>query len=307
MTSDIAVIINPAAGGGRGAVVWNTLKAKLNGRYDSVSTYFSTKEEPIRQLSARVIAKEPDLLLIIGGDGTINQVINGLIDSDKLCSPLTKLAIFNAGCGGDFLRQFSKTQGDDLLEKLASHSAQKVDVGKIEYGKHDCHYFINIASFGLSAKVAKQSSDSRFFKRLGGSINYFIHALIGLMRHRNKKVLLSLNDKYRQECNLTFAAICNGQYFGGGMHIAPQAKVDDILFDVIVFKDFNFLSVIFKLPLVYFGKHVKLKNVEQYQARSIELFPKNNDYEVMIEADGECLGNLPAKVTLLDFQLDIVF
>jgi YegS/Rv2252/BmrU family lipid kinase len=299
----IEVIINPTSGAGRGQKVWQVLKPGLQAIFDKVNYRLSTSKESLLDIATEIVMTRPDYLLAIGGDGSLSQTVNGVIKDDVLISPETQLALFNAGCGGDFMRQFQRQHVTDFLYRLKHKKVKKIDVGKISMtGKH--HYFINVASCGLSGVVARTSAKSQWLKRFG-SINYFIHAFMGLLRYASTDVTIQHDGHTPKKISMLLACICNGQYFGGKMNIAPQAKLDDGLLDVITFEDFSRIKAMFKLHKLYTGAHLKESNIHLVQAKSVKLSSRQQQ-KIFIEADGECVGCLPASFHLLTWQLPIV-
>ncbi|WP_241480475.1 diacylglycerol/lipid kinase family protein [Legionella norrlandica] len=128
--SKIAVVINPIAGGGRGKKVWRVLKPGLHAIFDHIIYRMSNRIDDLEVITVQLLAEKPDRLLIIGGDGTLNHVLNGLIDKDKLRSSQTKIAFFNAGCGGDFIRQFTKQNVTEFLDRLSHNQFINCNIGK---------------------------------------------------------------------------------------------------------------------------------------------------------------------------------
>ncbi|HEN5538078.1 TPA: diacylglycerol kinase family lipid kinase, partial [Legionella pneumophila] len=244
--SKIAVVINPIAGGGRGKKVWKVLKPGLHALFEQTVYRISNRVNDLEAITDGLLAENPDSLLIIGGDGTLNHVLNGLIERDKLKNPQTKIAFFNAGCGGDFTRQFPQQKMTEFLDRLSHNQFIKCDIGKITLANQVSRYFINIASCGLSGHVVLRVSKSKWLKKLGGTLNYLLHALTGLMTYRKTKVRVQIDDALPFDSPILLIAVCSGQYFGGGMHVAPMAKVNDGLFDVVSFNKFSKLNALLK-------------------------------------------------------------
>lgn len=251
--SKIAVVINPIAGGGRGKKIWKVLKPGLHALFEQTVYRISNRVNDLEAITDGLLAENPDSLLIIGGDGTLNHVLNGLIENDKLKNPQIKIAFFNAGCGGDFTRQFPQQKMTEFLDRLSHNQFIKCDIGKITLANQVSRYFINIASCGLSGHVVLRVSKSKWLKKLGGTLNYLLHALTGLMTYRKTKVRVQIDDALPFDSSILLMAVCSGQYFGGGMHVAPIAKVNDGLFDVVSFNEFSKLNALLKLYKIYSG------------------------------------------------------
>ncbi|HAU1191640.1 TPA: diacylglycerol kinase family lipid kinase [Legionella pneumophila] len=303
--SKIAVVINPIAGGGRGKKVWKVLKPGLHALFEQTVYRISNRVNDLEAITAGLLAENPDSLLIIGGDGTLNHVLNGLIEKDRLKNSQTKIAFFNAGCGGDFTRQFPKQKMTEFLDRLSHNQFINCDIGKITFANQVSRYFINIASCGLSGQVVLRASKSKWLKKLGGTLNYLLHSLTGLMTYRKTKVKIQIDDAIPFENTMLLMAVCSGQYFGGGMHVAPMAKVNDGLFDVVFFNDFSKLNALFKLYKIYSGGHLLDNNVHYVQAKKIKIESLEGS-KIEIEADGESIGRLPAQFELIEETLPLI-
>lgn len=302
--SKIAVVINPIAGGGRGKKIWRVIHPGLKAIFDNVVYGMSNRVDDLASITQGLVENKPDFLLIIGGDGTLNHALNGLIEGDRFRSPKTKIAYFNAGCGGDFARQFPQQNITEFLDRLTHNQSIQSNIGKITHGK-STRYFINIASCGLSGHVVLTTAKSRWMKKLGGSINYLVHSLTGLISYKKSSVRIQIDDNPPFECSLLMMAVCNGQFFGGRMHVAPLAKIDDGLLDVVLFRDFTLLDAVFKFHKIYSASHLLDKNVHYVQAKkvSIESLKKG---VIELEADGEHVGRLPATFELLSEPLSLI-
>lgn len=304
MTS-IAVVINPVSGGGRGKKAWNVLMPGLHAIFDNISYRMSNQVDDVKQLTRDLLREEPDYFLIIGGDGTLSHAVNGLLESDKLINSQTRYAYFNSGCGGDFARQFPRQRVTEFLDRLIHHQVISCNVGKISFSDQRIHYFINIASCGLSAHVVSASANSKWLKKFGGGVNYFVHALLGLVTYRKVPVHIQFDNNPPIDGKMFLMAVCNGQYFGGRMHVAPMAKIDDDLLDVVVVYNLSRLSALLKFFKIYSGNHLLEKKIHYIQAKTVTI--KSDESLVLpVEADGELVGQLPARFELLAEKLELI-
>ncbi len=301
----IAVVINPIAGGGRGKKVWREIYPGLKAVFDNVVYGMSNRVDDLSSITEGLLESKPDYLLVIGGDGTLNHALNGFIVKDKLRSPKTKMAYYNAGCGGDFSRQFPQQNVTEFLNRLTHKQTIQSNIGKITYANQSTRYFINIASCGLSGHVVLTTAKSKWMKKLGGSINYLVHSLTGLISYKKSNVRIQIDENPSFECSLLMMAVCNGQFFGGRMHVAPLAKIDDGLLDVVLFRDFTKFDALFKFHKIYSASHLLDKNVHYVQAKKISIEPIKKDI-IEMEADGEYAGRLPVTFELLSEPLSII-
>lgn len=301
----ISVIINPAAGGGQGQKVWRVLYPGLKALTDKIIYRMTNYNDDLVKLVRDLLEDEPDYFIAIGGDGTLSHAVNGFLEKDKLVSKRTQFAYFNAGCGGDFVRQFGPQHVTEFLNRLTHNEGVTCNIGKITFANKKSRYFINIASCGLSAQVVKYASMSSWLRKLGGSINYFFHSLQAILTYRSIPVIIQFDQHPPFEGDMLLMAVCNGQYFGGRMHVAPMADLNDGLLDVVIFHDFNKLHALWKLRKIYSGRHLLEKKVKFLQAKTVYI-EAQLDQPLFVEADGELVGQLPATFTLLPQTLSII-
>jgi YegS/Rv2252/BmrU family lipid kinase len=301
----IGVVINPIAGGGRGETVWQILYPGLKALFDSIDYRISNKVDDLAMITRTLLERKPDYLLIIGGDGTLNQAINGLVVNDQLAYSKMQIAFYNAGSGGDFIRLFPTQRPTEFLERLSTRQSVQSNIGKITFADKTCRYFINISSCGISGEVVVASNKSRWIKKLGGAIKYFYYSLVTLLKYKSQSVRIQIDDNPAFECKLLVMAICNGKYFGGHMHVAPMARIDDGLFDVVLFRDFTKLEALFQLRKIYTANHLLLKHVHYVQAKKVSIEPIKKS-PIFVEADGELVGQLPAKYELLPVSIQLI-
>lgn len=303
--STIAVVVNPIAGGGQGKKAWRAILPRLHAEFDKVVHGLSSDADDLKRMTRAFIADAPDLLLIIGGDGTLSNVLNGLIADDKLLNPAVKLAYLNAGSGGDFARQFPRQHLKGFVARIVKNESIQTNIGKITSAHNPVHYFINISSCGLSGYILQATAKNAWLKKINGRLSYFVQAVTGLMKYNQSRVRIQIDDKPSFECSMLLLAVCNGPFFGGRMHIAPLAKLNDGLLDVVLFRDFTKLEAVLKLPRIYTGGHLLDKNVYYTQGKKVSIEPLTGS-EVRIEADGEGVGVLPAIFELLPESIDLI-
>ena len=179
-------------------------------------------------------------MVAVGGDGTINEVVNGFFDGETLVAPKAVLGILPMGTGGDFI----KTTGTsrvlvEAAQALAKGTPRAIDVGRLRYVTHEgapgLRHFVNIASFGISGLVDRYVNQSS--KLLDGKASFYLATLRASLRYRNARCRITFDDGPVTEQAVYTAAIANGRFFGGGMKIAPEAELDDGRFDVVLIGD----------------------------------------------------------------------
>jgi diacylglycerol kinase family enzyme len=184
------------------------------------------------------------------------------------------------------------------VKLLGAGQTKKIDVGRMEMTDHQgrtvVRYFLNIASFGIGGDV--DARVNRSSKALGGFVSFAWASLSAMLMFQNKKVRIVLDDKYDLgERTIFNVAVANGQFFGGGMHIAPMANLCDGIFDVIVLGDFKRRETLVQMPKIYKAQHMGHPKVEHYRAKKVVA---TSDETVLLDVDGEQPGKLPTVFTV---------
>jgi diacylglycerol kinase (ATP) len=251
------------------------------------------------ELTKRALDGGAERILVAGGDGTVNEVVNGLLATERERRP--ELGLLPLGTGRDFARTLKL--GDDLpriLGSMGSGARRRVDAGRVTCrdanGREVSRCFLNIASIGLAAvSVSWLEQRSKQGKR--GKLSYVASGLVGLAKYAAPRVLVRADGVVLHDGRLSIAAVANGQYFGGGMRVAPDARIDDCAFDVVIVPKLPLLRSLREFPRLMRGAHVNDPAVRVARARVVEA---ESHSEVWVEADGELVGQLPARVELLE-------
>jgi len=297
------VVVNPKSQGGRLGKRWPEL-ADLIGRafpFDEVTTKgpgdaTRLAREALRGGAERVVA--------IGGDGTINEVINCFFDEQGTpIAPEASFALIPYGTGGDFRRTIGIPIATvDAAAVIAANHRKRIDVGRLELtlrdGSRSRRMFANIASFGVSGVVDRLVNESG--KKLG-RLSFAFATARATWSYTNQRVQLVFDGdpKSRVEATINTVAVANGRYFGGAMMVAPNAEVDDGLFDVVALGDFNFGDLLKSGRRLYKGTHLSMDKVTARRARVVDAEPIDPGAIVELDVDGECPGRLPARFELL--------
>lgn len=263
------LIINPIAGGRKGRSLTEKILQRLRKWGISFEHEFSRYIGHATEI-ARHSVKRFDAVVAVGGDGTVNEVVNGIFGYN------VPLGILPVGRGNDFFRTISNSRMLDVILKpfISTPKLQMVDVGRINN-----RYFINVAGVGFDALVASISKPIRFF----GPIAYLGSALIGILK--NKGIRLRLNiDGNQIDINALMVAIANGKYFGGKMMIAPDASPWDGKLDVCLIENVPKFEIFKTLPKVYSGRHIYHPKVKMLKAEYVEI---SSNQKIPTEMDGE--------------------
>jgi YegS/Rv2252/BmrU family lipid kinase len=302
MLSYARLIVNPAAGAGKTARKWPNIMARLRSldlRFD-----YDLTEAPghARELAQTAVSKGYELVVSVGGDGTINEVVNGLYDTGSIADIL--FGIVGTGTGGDYIRSIGIPRSHlEACQRLKNPRKTTVDVGVIEYpdGSETVkRLFVNFAGMGFDAEIVKTTTLK--YKTLNATAAYLAGLLSTLVFYRNKAVTLSIDGEPVAEKVCT-VLLNNGKYGGGGMFAAPDADLSDGLLDVLIIGDLSKADLLWSLPRVYRGTHLTHPKVTLKKARQIEI---KSDTSVSLQADGELLGELPASAYVLPALLNIV-
>ncbi len=303
------VIVNPRSQGGAAGRHWPHLAERIRRSiaFDALQTRgpgdaTRLTREALRGGAERVVA--------LGGDGTINEVANGFFEDGKPIAPHAALGILPYGTGGDFRKTVRIAKDfDQAVAVLAADQRRTIDLGRLDFatanGGRDSRIFVNIASFGMSGVVDRMVNRSQ--KRFG-KISYLIATTRGMLEYDNQRVRMTFDGNAADALEMTVntVAIANGRYFGGGMFIAPEAEVDDGLFDVVALGDLGFTDMIFNSRHLYAGTHLSMKNVSHRRARTVHAEPLSARSIVELDVDGETPGRLPATFTVAPQALNLV-
>jgi YegS/Rv2252/BmrU family lipid kinase len=291
-------LVNPSSRSGATASRLPELEALLRKHVGDYQILFTEREGDGERLAAVAAERGATRLVIAGGDGTVSEVVSGLLQSAR--AEAVEIALLPLGTGRDFARLLGLgTDLDVSVARLASGKRRHVDAGRIRCrapdGSERVRCFLNIASIGLSAESARWLAvQGRRRKR--GPFSYVVSALVGLGRYTMPLVTIHVDDRIVHEGRLSLAAAGNGQYFAGGMRVASGASIDDGLFDVVVIEGMGHGAAILTFSRLLFGRHLEDRRVRVYRGAVIRA---ESSAEVWIEADGEPVGTLPSTIEIL--------
>ena len=306
MTEKITFIVNPNAGNGQARKKWPEIKARAAERFDAFEECLTTGPGDASLLARQAIHSGSDLIISVGGDGTLNEVINGLVSQDISDAKKVILGVIPCGTGCDFIKSIPLTKSVEvMLDLIVARQTRLIDLGRITFLDHSGHqvtrFFHNVASFGLGGEVDERVN--RTTKVFGGFVSFIWATIVSVFYYQKKRITLQIDDQPGQEFKAWNIAVANGQYHGGGMWIAPRALMDDGWLEVTVLGDFALLEVFQHLPKLYQGTHLKLKEVHTYRARKISA---HSDQKVLLDIDGEQPGTLPATIEIVPQAVNII-
>ncbi|NLY42687.1 MAG: diacylglycerol kinase family lipid kinase [Clostridiaceae bacterium] len=285
----IKFIINPVAGKGKAlGIKDNILNKLINSSVSFSLTETAAPGDGIR-LAKKAVIEKYDIIVAVGGDGTVNEVINGMVGSNAA------LGIIPAGTGNDFAKSLNiPADIDKALDVLLHGKEEKIDIGKA-CGK----YFMNVASIGFDAKVIEQVNTIK--KYISGTWSYIIAVFKTLLNYKPIKVRVSMDGMIIDK-EVFLIAIANGKYYGGGMMIAPHAHVNDGYLDICIISKISKLKVATLFPTIFKGKHIHQPEVECFKAKKVEVFAKG----ASINCDGELIGKSPTTFQIENIKLNVM-
>lgn len=306
------VIVNPRSGSGKTRRDWRMLEPALASLYPYMSVAFTRRRGEATSLVAAALREGHSEIVAVGGDGTINEAVNGFFDAEGSVSPDAVLAFVSSGTGSDFRKAFGlDDEGVDAVAHLRAAHVRPIDVGRVRFLSRDgiprTRYFANIASFGLSGVIVDGVNRSRFAKYFGGRFAFGFHSVLGLMGYRGRAVRLMVDSSFDEIVNISTVAVANGRVFGAGMQVAPDAEPDDGQFDVVIIMNGPRMQMLSDMKLIYTGEHLGNPNVRVVRGRKVVAAPvaETRGLPVLIETDGEGVGRLPATFEILPRALNV--
>lgn len=307
MDSEWFVIVNPNAGKRKGEKDWLTIAASLNDAGIQFTNVFTEHRDHASMLAKKYIENGFKKIIVVGGDGTLNEVVNGIL-LQKHCNPLDiKLAMIPVGTGNDWCRMYNIPSDYRKAIQLILKGKEFVqDAGCVKYcstgrEQDQIRYFINMAGLGFDALVAKKTNKQ---KEMGKSnpLSYFVNIFSSLFYYKHTHSVITLDDReITSEVFSMSVGIC--QYNGGGMKQAPNAKPDDGLFDVAIIRNIGKFKVIRNVLKLFDGSYVKLPEVSTFKSSTIQV---ESEPPLYIEADGESLGHTPFHFSIIPGAIRVV-
>jgi YegS/Rv2252/BmrU family lipid kinase len=308
VTPRTVLVVNPRSQGGRLGKRWKDI-ADTIGRAFPFEEALTQAPGDATRLTREALRGGAERVVAIGGDGTINEVVNGFFDdAGAALAPEASLAVIPFGTGGDFRRSVHlPTELADAARVIAANHRRRIDVGRLAFtasgGGRAARMFINIASFGVSGVVDRLVNESN--KRLG-RLAFAVATARATWSYKNQRVQLVFDGADRVEATINTVAVANGRYFGGAMMVAPDAELDDGQFDVIAMGDFGFGDLLTSGRRLYKGTHLTMAKVTARRARVVEAEPIDPGAVIELDVDGENPGRLPAKFELVPSALWVV-
>jgi YegS/Rv2252/BmrU family lipid kinase len=292
------VIVNPMSAAGATGRRWDSIAALLRSSLGNFEPVFTRAPGEATMLSRAALRDGFEMVVSVGGDGTLHEVVGGFFDGAVPVAPEAVLGVVALGTGGDFARTLDLSNLESACARLGGRNTRSIDLGVARFTGHDgagaTRVFINVASFGVGGLVARLVSPR--LKAVSGRLAFTVATLQALAIYRDKIVSLEFDDGPPRSLAITNCAFGNGRYFGAGMQVAPAAELDDGEFDVTIWSGFGLMDFIRKRHALYDGSHVRLAGAQVLRTRHAGA---TSEATVLLELDGESVGRLPAQLQVL--------
>ena len=298
ISSSTVFLVNPASGNGATGRRWPELARRASALGLQGDTLLSERPGHLIELAREAVDGGATLVVAVGGDGTLNEVVNGVVGRDA------ELASIPLGTGMDFGRTYDvPTKFEDAVRVALEGDVRTIDAGHVTYltwsGETAERYFANVSSVGMSGAVAQRANGMS--KVLGGKVTFFYALTRVFLEWQNTEVTVRLDDAERRG-RMHDVIVANGVWHGGGMMLAPDAAPDDGQFDVVLIGDVSKIDFLTTAPKIYKGKHVHHPKVEVLRSRRVEV---DAPVPLPIELEGEQVGTTPAAFSVVPGALRV--
>lgn len=294
------VIVNPESNRGRTRKRWSEIRDALRYFFKEFKYDFTEKPFQAIDMAREAIKGGSELVIGVGGDGTMNEIANGFFENGRIINPSTSLGILPSGTGCDLMKSLRIPLGlRSALKVICETRGMPIDVGRASYmtseGKTEGRFFLNISDFGIGGEVVRRVNE----RRLQRKASSYVRCLIDAMReYKGRDIRLKIDGRTWEEKDCLIGAVANGRVFGKGMKIAPLARIDDGWFDVILVKGMKFFEFCRHGWKLFTGGHLSHPKISCLRTRTVEASSATGD-DVLLELDGEQLGKLPARFEII--------
>jgi YegS/Rv2252/BmrU family lipid kinase len=292
------VIVNPASAAGATGRRWDRIAKLLRSSLGDFEHGATQKPGEATLLSRAALREGFEMVVSVGGDGTLNEVVGGFFDGSAAVAPTAVLGVVALGTGSDFARTIDQIDIESACARLGGRKTRSIDVGIARFTGHDgaptTRVFINVASFGCGGLVAHLVSPR--LKAVSGRLAFTLATLRALAVNQDQVVSLQFDDLPPRSLAITNCAFGNGRFFGAGMQVAPTAQLDDGELDVTIWSGFTLMDFIRKRHTLYDGSHVREPGAQVQRCRRAIATSAST---VLLEVDGESVGRLPAQLDVL--------
>jgi len=295
------VIVNPESNKGKTRKRWKDIQEALKSFLKEFKCEFTEKPFQAIEISRAAIKEGTELVVGVGGDGTMNEIANGFYENREIINPETTLGIVPSGTGCDFTRSLNiPLDLKNALKVITQAPSSLIDIGRATFkansGEEQERYFLNVADFGIGGEVVKKVNENRMERKASSYLKCLLSTFIA---YKSKRLRIKIDDDELPIDEYMIGAVSNGRIFGKGMKIAPEAELDDGLFDVVLIRGMKLFEFLRNVWKIYAGSHLSHPKILLIRGRKTEVFPAEGQEDVLIELDGEQLGRLPATFEIV--------
>lgn len=308
----IHVIVNPASAVGKTGRDWPATQARLEAALGPLAAHFTERAGEAAGLTRLALEAGAGTIIALGGDGTFSEVLNGFMDPETELprNPEAAMGVLASGTGVDFMRSLPTLADPEAqIATLASGKTKPIDVGLIALQAPDGalrkRFFLNACSLGLSAAIAAGVNRDRAGKAASGRFSYLVSAFRVLIKQRASAVEISFDGGPAETQKLALLALMNGKYAGGGLKLGPMAQLDSGRFEAIEVGDVGPLDLVLNAHRLFRGTHLSHPQISHRPVSVLEARPVD-ETNVRMEADGELIGRLPARIKILPGVLPLI-
>ena len=287
--------VNPQGGTKKGPQLLKKLKPIFEASGTDLFIIETTFAGHAKDLANQLDLTEYDGFIGIGGDGTLHEIINGMLsrpDGKKI-----PIGIIPGGSGNSYMHDLKLTNPLKAAKAIIQGNTKFLDTARVEVN-HVIKYANNMVGWGLVTDVGNKAEHFRWM----GTNRYTILSVMEVFRHKSRSAALIMDDK-KIEDEFTFIIACNSMHVGKGMKMAPKARLDDGLIDLIVIRaDVSRTRLLQVLPKLFDGSHINEPEVEYYQTSKFSLIPEMDE---ILNIDGEIMGSTPIKVEMIPKAIEM--
>jgi len=300
------VIVNPNAGNGKGRKDWEIIAALLRKSEINFSVKFTERKSQAIDFTIESIAAGYRKIITVGGDGTLNEVVNGVFSNNSCPTNAISLGLIPVGTGNDWGRMFGIPLDYEKAIGIIKENKQLVhDIGVVSFfigSEKFIRQFINIAGLGFESVVVRRTNIQKD-KGHGGKLIYFYNLVMSLLSYKNTKAEVII-DGVKINADVFSINVGNGRYCGGGMRQTPNALPDDGLLDVTIINGMGKFEIIRNLKILYDGSILNHPKIDGYKCKSLKV---NSDSILYAEADGESLGHTPVEFKIIPASINVIY
>ncbi|QNO14504.1 diacylglycerol kinase family lipid kinase [Alkalicella caledoniensis] len=284
-------VVNPASANGTTRVVWDEIILFLDSKQLNYDYSLTSGPNEATTITRDAIKKGYKKIIAVGGDGTVNEVVNGFFDEQgKISIEDVALGVISRGTGCDLIKTLNIPKNyQGAVETLITGNTKAIDLLQVQFlnkeKQKEKRYCVNISDVGLGGYVAQRVNHTS--KSGGGLWSYLRGTLLSILKYKNNSGIIEVDGKVVHQGEFSIVAAANGRFFGGGMELAPMAKIDDGYIEVITLVNMGKVELLYNLSKVYKGTHIGHPKVKHYRCKKLSV---SSDEPLPLEIDGENPG-----------------